>query len=123
MKKISKIKMMLIKRQANKIGFPVLKVANRVLERYREIVNNNEDKSDNEIILKLSRNHHAGEIIEEDRKYITVAYGCLHIKYDLINKEIFNICNYRSYSDIKKGNIDFRVKHKLNNIYGLKESK
>ena len=123
MKKISKIKMMLIKRQANKIGYPILKIANRVLDRYREIVNNNEDKSDNEIVLKLSRDYHAGEVIEEDGKYIVVAYGCLHIKYDLINKEIFNICNYRSYSDIKKGNIDFRVKHKLNNIYGLKESK
>ena len=102
MKKISKIRMMLIKRQADKIGYPILKIANRVLKRYREIVNNNEDKSDSEIMLKLSRDYYAGEVIEEDGKYITVAYGCLHIKYSLINKEIYSICNYRSYSDIKK---------------------
>ena len=121
--KIGKIKMLMIKRQADKIGCPIIKIANRVLERYREIVNNNEDKSDNEIILKLSRDYHAGEVIEKDSKHIVVAYGCLHIKYDLIDKEVYNICNYRSYSDVKKGKIDFKIKYKLNKIYGIKENK
>ena len=120
---IGKIKMMMIKRKAKKENFPILNVADRVLDRYREIVNNNEHKSDNEIILKLSRNCYAGEIIDKDDGYIVFAYGCLHIIYDAELNEIYNICNYKCYSDVKQGKIDFGIKNKLNKLYEIKEDK
>ena len=120
---IGKIKMMIIKRKAKKENFPILDVADRILDKYRYRVNNNEHKSDNEIILKLSRNVYSGEIIDKDERYIVFAYGCLHIKFDAELNEIYNICNYKTYSNIKQGKIDFGIKNKLNKLYEIKESK
>ena len=119
----NKIKWLLIKRQAKKEGYPIIYIPNRVIEKYRNDVRGNSEDSDLICILKLSRNFYSGQQIHKDNKYITIAYGCLHIHYDRINCCIYKCINYKEYSCEKIGLINEELKEKLNSLYGIKEDK
>ena len=119
----NKIKLLLIKRQAKKEGYPIIYIPNRVIEKYRNDVRGNSNDSDLTCILKLSRNFYSGQQIHKDNKYITIAYGCLHIYYDRINQTIFKVTNYKEYSCEKIGIINEELKEKLNKLYKIKEEK
>ena len=120
---INKIKLLLIKRKAKKEGYPLIHIPSRVIEKYRNDVRGNSNDSDLTCILKLSRNFYAGQQIHKDNKYITIAYGCLHIYYDRINCCVYKVVNYRYYGCDKIGNIDEVIKSKLNELYKIEGDK
>ena len=119
----NKIKWLLLKRQSKKEGYPIVHIPSRVIEKYRSDVRGNTKDSDITCIFKLNRNFYSGQQIHKDNKFITVAYGCLHIYYDRINMMIFKVVNYKSYGCEKVGNINEELKEKLNELYKIKEGK
>ena len=119
----NKIKLLLIKRKAKKEGYPIVHIPSRVMEKYRSDVRGNTKDSDMTCILKLNRNYYSGQQIHKDNKFMTVAYGCLHIHYDRINQTILKVTNYKEYSCEKIGLINEELKEKLNKLYKIKEEK
>ena len=122
---INKIKLLLIKRKAKKEGYPLIHIPSRVVEKYRNDVRGNSNDSDLTCILKLSRNFYSGERISEDGRYITIAYGCLHIHYDRINQCIYKVINfnYKTYGCEITGIIDYELKDKIHKLYKIEEGK
>ena len=120
---MNKIKMLIIKRQAKKENYPILKVSNEVLRKYKVDIRNNEDDSDLIATLKLSRNYYSGQQILKNDKVIIKAYGCLHITLYRKNNSIIDIRNYKCYSDVKLGYIDRSIKEKLNELCQLPTTK
>lgn len=116
---MNKVKLLLLKRQAKKENYPILKTSDEVLRKYKVIIKNNEDDSDLIATLKLSRNYYAGQQIFKNDNIIIKAYGCLHITLYRKNNLIIDIKNYKCYSDIKLGWIDRGVKEKLNELYKI----
>ena len=117
---LNKIKWLLLKIQAKKEGFPIVHIPSRVIEKYRNGVRGNTKDSDMTCILKLNRNFYSGHQIHKDNKFMTVAYGCLYIHYDKINRIVYKIVNYKSYGCEKVGHIDEDIKSKLNKLYEIK---
>lgn len=124
---MNKIKLLRIKRRAKKENYPILKISDEVLRKYKVDIRNNEDDSDLIATLKLSRNYYSGQQILKNDNIIIKAYGCLHITLYRKNNLIIDIKNYKCYSDVKLGYIDRSIKEKLNELYKieliLKESK
>ena len=120
---MNKIKWLLLKRQAKKENYPILKTSDEVLRKYKVIIKNNEDDSDLIATLKLSRNYYAGQQIFKNDNIIIKAYGCLHITLYRKNNLIIDIKNYKCYSDVKLGNIDRGIKEKLNELCQLPTTK
>ena len=114
------LKILMIKRQAKKENYPILKVSDAVLRKYKVIIKNNEDDSDLIATLKLSRNYYSGQQIFKNDNIIIKSYGCLHITLYRKTNLIIDIKNYKCYSDIKLGYIDRDVKEKLNELYKIK---
>ena len=124
---IGKIKMIMIKRQAKKEGYPIFNISDEVIRKYKVDIRNNENDSDVLATLKLSRNYYAGQQIFKNDNIIIKAYGCLHITLYRKSNLIIDIKNYKCYSDVKLGYIDKSIKEKLNELYNielnLKENK
>lgn len=118
-KTINKIKWLLFKRNVRKQGYPIMNITDEVIRKYKVVIKNNESDSDILVILKLSRNYHAGQQIFKNNNVIIKAYGCLHITLNRENNMIIDIKNYKSYSEIKKGYINFDIKDRLNELYGI----
>ena len=116
-----KICFLIENRKAKKLGFPLIKVDDKIIEKFKNTVKNNKNKSDSEVIKKISRNTYSGQQIYKDNYKIIVAYGYLQIFYDRKSNIIYDIQNYKSYSKNKCGRINQEIKAELNKIYGLED--
>ena len=119
----NKIHILTQNREAKTLGFTRVSVTEEVVKKYKNTVKGNKDKSDLEVVKKINRNFYSGQQIYKDDDIITRAYGCLHIKYDRLTNEIYDIINYKCYSDVKMGRINEELKEKLNELYRIKEEK
>lgn len=115
----NKICFLKVKRKAKKYGFPIIKVTEAVIEKFRDDVKDNENKSDIEIIKKINRDMYSGQQIYKNNGTIKVAYGYLHISYDKKLNIINDINN--KYRGKKCGRINQEIKAELNKIYGLED--
>ena len=115
----NKIRFLKVKKKAEKYGFPIIGVTEAVIEKFRDDVKDNSDKSDIEIIKKINRDLYSGQQIYKNNNIINVAYGYLHISYDRKLNIINNINN--KYRSKKCGRINQEIKAELNKIYEIEE--
>ena len=116
-----KICFLIENRNAQKLGFPLIKVDDKIIEKFKNTVKNNKNKSDSEVIKKISRNTYSGQQIYKDNYKIIVAYGYLQIFYDRKSNIIYDIQNFKPYSNKKCGRINQEIRNELNKIYKLED--
>ena len=121
MKIYHKICILLENRNAQKLGFPLLNVSDEIIKKFKNTVKGNKNISDREAIKKINRDMYSGEELYQNEVKILIGYGYLRIHYSKKLKMIYDIQNYRPYSDRKCGRINQEIRNELNKIYGLED--
>ena len=99
----------------------MLNVSDEIIKKFKNTVKGNKNISDREALKKINRDMYSGEELYQNETKILVGYGYLRIHYSKKLKMIYDIQNYKPYSDRKCSYINKELKSELNKIYGLEE--
>ena len=117
----NKICFLIENRKCQNLGFPLLNVSDEIIKKFKNTVKGNKNISDREALKKINRDMYSGEELYQNETKILVGYGYLRIHYSKKLKMIYDIQNYKPYSDRKCSYINKELKSELNKIYGLEE--
>lgn len=109
----------LITQRAKKMGYPLMKVKDSVIEQYQSNVREGYGMEKFDIIRKLSRNWHIGNMTLIHNGIITKAYGNMDIYLDMETMTIIDIVNHKGKT--RKQYINYMEKDLVNEIYCIRQ--
>ena len=100
-----------------KSKYRLINIDDSVINTYKETVKGNKNTDVELATLKINRDYYCGRKVFEDNRTLIKHYGYLSIVYNKKKNKIVRIKNPTSNSVW----IDYELRNKLNQLYGIKE--